>query len=74
MNVDTFLKTILFPIISEMKRIYFRLTNTNVAKTDNDLYIIVEYLDNNTTGIAVEYGMTHEIAKACKTPTEAEDD
>ena len=32
-NVDTFLKTILFPIFSEMKRIYFRLTNTEVSLT-----------------------------------------
>lgn len=38
--------------------VYFRVNSENITKTDNDLYMVIEFLDKGTTGFSVQYATT----------------
>ena len=42
--------------------VYFRVDSENITATDNDLYVVIEFLDNGTTGFNVQYSTTTENA------------
>ncbi len=38
--------------------VYFRVNSENITSTDNDLYLVIEFLDKGTTGFGVQYATT----------------